>query len=142
MGRLNSAMAVVPPPEKPEKETDELAYVRWLQQMSTDLAESLNGVLLRGARSVPVGLAQGATARATSSGGRLVGWSLRETAGAVAVVRLYDGRSTDAPLVAVANLAASASDTTWLGGVSLTEGLFVEVMSGAVEGAVYLGAAE
>lgn len=137
---LHSAMATVP---GPEKDTEEVDYVRWLQQMQTDLAESLNGVLLRGARPVQIGTAAGATNRPTSSGGRLVGWSIRETTGTTpAVLRFYDGRGSDAPLVAVANLAGGGSATHWLGsGISLTEGLYVDI-TGAIEGAAYLGAAE
>ena len=146
---LHAAMSSLPAPA-PEKDTEEIAYVRWLQQMQTDLAESVNGVLLRGARAVQIGTAAGSTARPTSAGGRLVGWSLREATGELpAVVRLRDGRSTDDVLVAVVNLGQGASETQWMapGGVSLTEGLYVEIVDGAglsvdVEGAVYLGAAE
>lgn len=142
MRHLNAAMATVPPPA--EKDTSEIDYVRWLQQMQTDLVESVNGVMLRGARPVQVGGSAGGTMRPTSSGGRLVGWSLRETSGeAPAVVRLYDGRSADAPLVAVVAVGQGLAETQWMapGGISLTEGLFVELV-GAIEGAVFLGAAE
>lgn len=149
MRHLNAAMATVPPPV--EKATDEIDYVRWLQQMQTDLVESVNGVMLRGARAVQIGDTAGGTMRPTSSGGRLVGWSLREITGTkAAVVRLYDGRSTDAPLVAVVTLPQGAAATEWMapGGISLTEGLFIEFVDGGgtlstdVEGAVFLGAAE
>lgn len=144
--QLHSAMATVP--STPEKSTREIDYVRWLQQMQTDLTETLGGVMLRGARPVQVGTAAGGTMRPTSAPGRLVGWSLRETGGtAAAVVRMYDGRDATAPLVAVVTLSQGTSGTDWLspGGVSLTEGLYLELVGGLsqlVEGVVYLGAAE
>lgn len=148
MGRLHQAMAKVPPPPEAEKSTAEIDYVRWLQQMQTDLTETVGGVLLRGARSVPVGTANGGTMRPTSSPGRLVGWSLRETVGTqAAVVKLYDGRDNAAPLVGTVSIPQGSDRMAWFspGGISLTEGLFVEFVGGlsqTVEGAVYLGAAE
>lgn len=147
-GRLHAGMSVVPAPVPPEEGTKEIDYVRWLQQMQTDLTETLGGVMLRGARAVPIGTATGGTQRPTSSPGRLVGWSLRETVGTqAAVVRFYDGRDASAPLVATASLPQGSDRMAWLspGGISLQEGLFVEFVGGlsqTVEGAVYLGAAE
>jgi hypothetical protein len=140
-------MATVPEPA-PEKGTKEIDYVRWLQQMQTDLAETMGGVLLRGARAVQVGTAGGGTQRATSSPGRLVGWSLRETVGTQAgVVRFYDGRDANGLLVATVALPQGSDRQAWFapGGISLTEGLFVEFVGGlsqTIEGAVFLGAAE
>ena len=140
-------MATVP---QPEKATAEIDYVRWLQQMQTDLAETLGGVMLRAARPVQVLTTTSGTARPLSSPGRLVGWSMRETGGAApAVVRLYDGRDNAAPLVASLSLPQGSDRIAWLapGGVSLQEGLYVECVAGGglsqlVEGCVYLGAAE
>lgn len=147
-GHLHAAMATVPTPE-PEKATPEIDYVRWLMQMQTDFSSSLNGIMLRGARPVPIGAASGGTLLPTTSAGRLVGWSIQEAAGtpANAGVRFYNGRnSADGSLIGVARLAAapsaSSSNTTWLGtGVSITDGLWVEI-TGTVEGVVWLGAAE
>jgi hypothetical protein len=149
MGRIHSGMATVPA-AAPEKGTHEIDYVRWLQQMQTDLAETLGGVMLRGARPVQVLTTTGGTARPLSSPGRLVGWSMRETSGAAsAVIRLYDGRDNTAPLVASFSLSQGSDKQAWFapGGISLQEGLFVEAVAGgglsqAVEGAVFLGAAE
>jgi hypothetical protein len=144
---LNSAMATVPTQEKVPEEVD---FVRWVSQMQTNLAESLGGVLLRAARPVQVGIAGGAQNLASTSAGRLVGWSLRESTGAnPAVVRLWDGRDNEGALVACINLGQGASETQWMapGGVSFQHGLFVEVIEGtglsvSVEGAVYLGGVE
>lgn len=148
-GQVHSAMASVPAVQ--EKGTAEIDYVRWLQQMQTDLAETLGGVMLRGARPVQVGTADGGTPRASTSPGRLVGWSLRVPAFSTnpGVVRLRDGQDASGAVLAVVNLPAGQSNTTWLapGGVSFQYGLFVEIVTGGsvesgVEGAVYLGAAE
>jgi hypothetical protein len=149
MGRVHAGMATVPASQ--EKATHEIDYVRWLQQMQTDLTETLGGVLLRGARPVQVGTADGATTRAATSPGRLVGWSLRVPAFSTnpGVVRLRDGQDATAPIVAVVNLPAGQGNTSWLapGGISFQYGLYVEIVTGggvetAIEGAVYLGAAE
>ena len=144
---LNSAMATVPTQEKVPEEVD---FVRWISQMQTNLAETVGGVLLRAARPVQVGVAEGAQNLASTSAGRLVGWSLRESTGtSPAVVRVWDGRDNTGALVACVNLGQGASETQWMapGGVSFQHGLFVEVIEGdglsvAVEGAVYLGGVE
>lgn len=148
-GQVHSAMATVPC--EPEKSTHEIDYVRWLQQMQTDLAETLGGVMLRGARAVQVGVTTGGTVRPSTSPGRLVGWSLRVPAFATGpgVVRLRDGQDVNGDIIAAINLPAGQSTTKWLapGGISFQYGLFVEIVTGGgvetgIEGAVYLGAAE
>jgi hypothetical protein len=138
------AAARIAVPEQPEhaRDTDVL---RWLAQMQADLAQSLGGIMLRAARAVPVGTADGGTSMVSSSPGRLVGWSLRETTGSAGfTVRLRNGTDSGQPLIACVAGAAGAVDTRFLapGGVSFTEGLYVEILSGTVEGVVYLGAAE
>ncbi len=140
-------MATVP---QREKSTDEIDFVRWFSQMQTDLAETVGGVLLRGARPVQIGTATGATPLVSTSAGRCVGWSMRETTGVnPAVVRLWDGRSNEGDLVACVNLGNGASNTQWMapGGFSFQHGLYVEVIAGGglsddVEGVVYLGGTE
>jgi hypothetical protein len=149
MGRIHSAMATVPDPG-PEKGTHEIDYVRWLQQMQTDMAETLGGVLLRGARPVQIGSASGATTRAATSPGRLVGWSFRVSTLATdpGVVQLRDGFDVTGDVIAVVVIPPGRDAQQWLapGGVSFQQGLFVEVLSGAglsvPQGAVYLGGAE
>ncbi|MFC8717782.1 hypothetical protein [Kitasatospora sp. NPDC057198] len=119
-------------------------YIRWLSQLQADLAESINGVAIRAARPVPIGSAPGSSARPLSSPGRVVGWSVRETAGAAAVVRLWDGRDAGGQLLAAISLAASGAQTIMPtgGGINVSDALFVEVVSGAVEGVLYLGAVD
>lgn len=70
------------------------------------------------------------------------GWSFRETAGAAASCRVRDGRDATGAILATIGLAANASDHEWLGdaGVTADVGLYLEVVSGSVEGAVYFAA--
>jgi hypothetical protein len=134
----------VPTEAEPVQEVD---AVRWLSQMRADLAETVGGIMLRAARPVEVSVLP---TLLSSSPGRLVGWSLRETSGTDPfVVRFRGGTDEGQPLIATAAAAAGTVDTQWLpgGGISLTEGLFVELVAGdglsaEVEGTVYLGAAD
>ncbi|WP_405889593.1 hypothetical protein OG762_52420 (plasmid) [Streptomyces sp. NBC_01136] len=120
--------------------------VRWLSQMRADMAETLGGIMLRSVRPVPI------TALPTlmsSSPGRLVGWSLHESTGANPfVVKFHNGSDAAQDVVAISGGGGGTVDTKWFGGgISFTEGLFVEILTGgglsqAVEGTVYLGAAD
>lgn len=68
------------------------------------------------------------------------GYSLRETAGAAATVRLWDNASAaSGTIVATIALVANASrDFIAPQGVRFANGLFAEVVTGTVEGSVYL----
>lgn len=134
----------VPDEKEPVREVD---MVRWLSQMRADLAETLGGIMLRAVR--PVSLTVLPTVL-SSSPGRLVGWSLRETSGANPyAVRFHNGIDASADVVAIGGGLAGGIDTRLFpaGGISITEGLFVEPVTGAnlsvaIEGTVYLGAAD
>ena len=81
-----------------------------------------------------------ASSKAIRSGaGQLGGFSVAETAGSTAKIRLWDNAtSASGTLVATIPLTANAGLTKefkW--GVRLTNGLFVEVVSGAVEGSLF-----
>jgi hypothetical protein len=69
------------------------------------------------------------------------GFSVRETAGAVAVLRIHDGTSAAGTLLDTIALAANASASAWYGdgGIWASNGVFVDVVSGAVEGSVRIG---
>lgn len=69
------------------------------------------------------------------------GYSLRETGGADAVVRIWDGTAASGILLDTVALAADGSAQAWYGGGGLraVAGVFVEVVSGAVEGSVRIG---
>jgi hypothetical protein len=127
---------------------DQIAMVRWLSQMRADVAETVGGVMLRAARPVPLTVLP---SRVSTSPGRLVGWSLRIPVFGTnpAVLKLHDASDAGGDLVAVINLPAASSDTKLLGGggVSFSNGLYVELVTGgsletAVEGCIYLGAAD
>lgn len=132
--------------DQPEP-ADEIAVVRWLEQMRADMAESLGGVMLRSARPVPLTVLPTIL---SASPGRLVGWSVRETTGANPyVIRFHNGDNVGADLVAMVTGGGGTADNKWFGpgGVSFTEGLYVEVVTGAglsqaIEGVIYLGAAD
>jgi len=130
-----------------EEEPREIDVARWLAQMQTDVAESLGGIMLRAAR--PVALTVLPTI-VSSSPGRLVGWSVRETVGTDPyVLRFHNGDNDEADLVAMITGGAGTADNQWFGpgGLSFTEGLYVELVSGgglssAIEGVLYLGSAD
>ncbi len=131
-------------PDQSDAATPDTDYVRWLSQLQADVAQSLGGIMMQGARPVPVGSAPGGTNTPIRSAGRLVGWSLHETSGTVAaLVRIWDGRESGSHPLAYIALDAGKTLNSWNApGISITDALLVEVASGAVEGVVYLGAAD
>jgi hypothetical protein len=145
-----AAAAQITVPDQDDSQVQEIDYVRWLTQMQADLASSLGGVMLRAALPIPIGTAPAGSLRPLSSPGRIVGWSLHETAGAnPAVVRLWDGRESGTRPLAYVSVPAGGTDNRWLGagGVSVTDALLLDFATGAglsstVEGVLYLGAAD
>lgn len=110
---------------------DQLAQLR-------GVIHTANAVRLRGtARAFPFTASQ----RIAMSAGRLHGFSLRETTGAAsAIVRLHDGFDANGDLIATVSLIAAESVRDWFeGGLAFGAGLYAEIVSGAVEGAIYLG---
>lgn len=135
--------AIPPATEEQEAPPDAARFVAWLSELRADMAESVGGVLLQGARPVPFGGPDG-TRRPATSDSTLVGWSLRTSGAVDAVVRLRAGTNADGTLVAIARLGPGEDSQQWLGpgGVSVPHGLFVQVLPATeepnVEGAVYL----
>lgn len=132
-----------PDQDDPIHEAD---VARWLSQMRADLAETLGGIMLRSARPVSLTVLPSLL---SGSPGRLVGWSLHETTGTNPfLLRFRNGSDNAQPVIACSTGAAGGVDTHWLGGgISFTEGLYVDLATGAnlsatVEGAVYIGAAD
>jgi len=116
------------------------------EKIRTELAEGVqqyqNAVRLRGARYVPIGT--GGRPLVYAGPGRLVGWSLHATGGAVTVV-LRDSRDGGGDAIGAIELAAGTSQTVPApgGGVSFVEGLFAVVSgAGTLEGSVWLGAVD
>jgi hypothetical protein len=111
--------------------------------MQTALAETVGGQLLRGARPVAVSSSKN---RPTRSAAALVGFSFRETTGlANALVYLREGENVTGDIIAVISLAPGESVRDWFGpgGINVGDrGLYVDVASGAIDGAVYLRGAD
>jgi hypothetical protein len=121
-----------------------LALEHGLDAIRAELVPSRNAVPLRGAEYRSLYANAGAGVRVMAAGGRLAGYSVRETTGAApAVIRLRDGADVAGDLVATIALTQGQSLTAWLmpTGISLTYGLFAEVVTGAIEGVAYLNQA-
>lgn len=120
-------------------------FVQEQEKTRIALAEAFHGSLrgqrLTGALPRPVQ----ANAANYTAAGRLVGWSIRANAGEL-VLNLYDGPAADpARFIGAIDLPAGTSQTVWMGpgGVSLTEGLYVESTgAGTPVGAVWIGAGD
>lgn len=154
MGRTARDYATHEQHQHHQHESPELAALRYLVEMQTRMAESQNGVTLRGARPVAVGASStnDETLRPLSNGaGRLVGYTLTETAGTATLVRFFD-HDENGQRIWQQPLAANGSATLWMpGGLSITNGLALVLYDatgatkgggGAISGNVALGAAE
>lgn len=68
------------------------------------------------------------------------GITLRETGGSTAAVRVYDGTTAAGTILGSYALAANASlDVDIANGVLCRTGIYVDIVSGAVEGSVRIG---
>lgn len=71
--------------------------------------------------------------------GVLRGFTVRETAGSAARIRIHDGTSTSGTVIAASSLAGNGAETITLGdGVRFSTGLYVDVDTGAIEGSLYI----
>lgn len=133
--------------ELTDRFAQQMAY--GLAQAQQQVAQSLNGVLLKGAQYAalpPAGLTAASTGdlMLARSPGCLVGWNLREMGNASKVsCNLHDGYDISAPIVATVEMNAGLSSTGPLssnpGGVFFSVGLFIEVIgTGVLGGAFYL----
>lgn len=69
-----------------------------------------------------------------------MGCSIRETAGSTAVVRIYDGTTAAGVLLETLSFASGGSAREYYsGGVQADGGIFVDIVSGSVEGSVRVG---
>jgi hypothetical protein len=112
---------------------------RWLQELRADMAETVNGVLLRGSRPVPVGNAgAGGGLRPTNSPGVLMGCAARNLGAAALQVTVRD---VAGQVVAILDLGIGAAGQIWFGpgGVNIPDGgLYLDPGAGTFEGVVYL----
>lgn len=72
--------------------------------------------------------------------GLLAGFNVRETSGTTsALVKFHDGYDANAPLIGVASLAPNESVRDWYlpGSIPYRYGLYVNIVTGAVEGLLY-----
>lgn len=117
-----------------------IAFTAWLENLRADVSQTVNGIYLRGARVVPVGTAQNAMTRPTSAAGALMGFGLREVTGTDPAPLLLRDGGPDGDVVVPITLASGEDAHAWFGpgGINLTEGLYVDVLAGEVDGAVYL----
>jgi len=74
-----------------------------------------------------------------AGGLRLMGFTIRETAGAVAAVTIRNGTGTGDAAITLTNLAASESVTVWYGpdGIASASGIFADRTTGTTELVVY-----
>lgn len=97
-----------------------------------------NAMSRLGARSVPV---TGSGQQASAVDNVVAGYALRETTGAAtALVVLRDGRDTFGDELIGISLAQGESVRDWFGarGPTFDEGVYVDVVSGSVAGALFL----
>lgn len=117
------------------------AKLEVLARYQAGLQETVNALRVTGARALP--LYGSGSQLVSNSRGRVTGYALRETSGAnPAVVRLRAGRDSGGDLLVPIALTAGQSRTEAVPAVSYGDGLFVEVVSGTVEGAVFVGAVD
>lgn len=72
--------------------------------------------------------------------GLIAGFNLHETSGAApAYVRIHDGSDSSAPTMLHIKLAPNESTRDWYfpGGLKFRHGVYVEVVTGAIEGVMY-----
>lgn len=70
---------------------------------------------------------------------RLMGYSVKETAAAVATLVLHHGTSASGTATAFVNLAAAGSTTEWFGpqGIPMPSGVWIERLTGTTAVTVY-----
>lgn len=69
---------------------------------------------------------------------KLLGWTLRETAGAVATVDLFDNTAASGTRVGAISLAAAGSSTEWFpDGIQVANGIYYDV-TGTVAGSIFV----
>lgn len=89
-----------------------------------------------------VALATGAdTAVSSVTEGVYYGFTIRETAGSTAVVQIFDNTAGSGTLLDSIGLAANASLSKFYGpqGIHVKTGIYVKLVSGAIEGSIRIG---
>lgn len=121
----------------------EIEFTRWTEQLRTDLAQSVGGTLLRGARPVPVDSQRN---QPTSVAGALVGFSVMPLE--TPVDSMLALRDRDGNLLAAGRVVDAAGDrqvvTEWFGpgGINIPDGGLFVFSEADFEGVVYLRGAD
>jgi hypothetical protein len=73
--------------------------------------------------------------KAAATGLRLMGISIRETAGAVATLNIEHGTANSSPVMLAVNLAAAGSVVQWFGpqGLPCPSGIWIERLTGTTQ---------
>jgi hypothetical protein len=90
-------------------------------------------------RAINLPAASGAVSGVAAQG-KYKGISVRETAGAVASLRLWDSAAASGTLLET--IALPANGSTWVDiadGVALTVGIYYEKVAGTIEGTIRIG---
>lgn len=110
-------------------------------QIAPIAATSASVIAVQVGQEIPGDAIGGVPSKVSSVSG-IFGWEINESTGsATAKFRLRDGTTAAGREIATINLAAGASSDIELGGPgSLTgSGIFLEVLSGSVEGSILWG---
>jgi len=83
----------------------------------------------------------GVSGVAYEGAGTFKGFTVAETAGATAKIR-FRRQNVNGPIVAVKTLTANESATTGLPDGINVNGIYVEIVSGAIEGSLFVGSVE
>jgi len=133
---------------RPTKDgADPVEYLEGIVTVLTHLHNNVNA--LRSRASVPITCAEAIPISSQSqklavSAVRLAGYSLHETTGTTgAVIRLHDGISTDGDSLVPISLGMGESVRDWFGdqrsgGVAFPTGMYLEVVSGSLEGSIWV----
>lgn len=122
----------------------QVEFTRWLAQLRTDLAESVNGTLLRGARAVQV---TGSRNRPTYSPGALIGLSFRaleQVGGAFVYVRDREDNLIAQGQITDPGTTEPTAFAQWFGpaGINIPEGGLYVYADADFEGVVYIRGAD
>jgi hypothetical protein len=109
-------------------------------QLAPIAATSASEIVVQVGQEIPSESVGGVPAKVQSVSA-IYGWQINESAGSTAKFRLRDGKSSSGREIATVNLAANGvSDVEFAEATALNgEGIYLEVLSGSVEGSVDWG---
>ena len=120
-------------------------FTEQVAHLQAATAKSVSGNALVAAEPVPLVGSPVASQVIRMNTCRLVGYAIRETTGvATAKLNLRLEFRPGGQILVPINLAANESAREWWGptGLSFIDGMYLEIVSGSIEGAVFLGAVD